>query len=79
VDVGPIDARQLSTALRQLFPDQQTQSILPLGSGNQLLLQGFGPSVLAMARQLQDAAAREGQRLSEVVPPKPEPASVPPK
>ncbi|MCY2961503.1 MAG: hypothetical protein NTY35_15175 [Planctomycetota bacterium] len=52
VDLPHVDARQLSTSLRQMFPDQQTQSILPV-SGSSLILTGFGSDVAAMVRMLQ--------------------------
>ncbi|MBL8863004.1 MAG: hypothetical protein JNK02_13485 [Planctomycetes bacterium] len=58
VDLPNVDARQLATSLRQMFPDQQTQSILPV-SGTSLILTGFGSDVAAMVRMLKfvDAAA----------------------
>ncbi len=58
VDLPHVDARQLSTSLRQMFPDQQTQSILPV-SATSLILTGFGSDVAAMVRMLNfvDAAA----------------------
>jgi general secretion pathway protein D len=52
VDLPHVDARQLSTSLRQMFPDQQTQSILPV-SNTSLILTGFGSDVAAMVRMLQ--------------------------
>ncbi len=60
VDLPHVDARQLSTSLRQMFPDQQTQSILPV-SGSSLILTGFGSDVAAMVRMLQfvDKAAAD--------------------
>lgn len=60
VDLPHVDARQLSTSLRQMFPDQQTQSILPV-SGSSLILTGFGSDVAAMVRMLKfvDKAAQD--------------------
>ena len=60
VDLPHVDARQLSTSLRQMFPDQQTQSILPV-SGTSLILTGFGSDVAAMVRMLKfvDKAAAD--------------------
>ncbi len=60
VDLPNVDARQLSTSLRQMFPDQQTQSILPV-SGSSLILTGFGSDVAAMVRMLRfvDKAAAD--------------------
>jgi hypothetical protein len=74
IDVDPLDARQLSTSLRQQFPDQQTQSILPL-TDSQLLLTGFAPSIASLAEMLQSSAEVERKRLAALPPP---PAPVPP-
>jgi len=56
VDTAPMDARQLSTSLRQLFPDQRTQSILPV-SGSQMMLTGFGPELLTAVRMIRESAS----------------------
>jgi general secretion pathway protein D len=67
VDLPHVDARQLSTSLRQMFPDQQTQSILPV-SGTSLILTGFGSDVAAMVRMLKfvdEAAASTATVLPE--------------
>lgn len=56
LDLDALDARQLATSLRQLFPDQQTQSILPI-TGSQLLLVGLGPQLVEMAGAIRTANA----------------------
>lgn len=68
LDVDPLDARQVSTSLRQMFPDQQTQSVLPVSSTS-LLLTGFAGDVAAMARVLQECAAFERERIANAPPP----------
>ncbi len=57
------DVRQVTTALRAMFPDPNTQQMLPAGNTNSVVLVGFGTNVVALARMLTivDAA-------SEVVP-----------
>jgi len=67
IDVQPLDARMMATTLRQLYPDQQVQSILPLG-GSQLLLTGLAPDVAKMAHLLQESAARERLNLDTPAP-----------
>ncbi len=69
IDIEPLDARQVATSLRQLFPDQHTQSILPMDS-NRLLLTGFAPQLAGLARTLQESAASDRQRLAENPAPK---------
>ncbi|MCY2960283.1 MAG: hypothetical protein NTY35_08955 [Planctomycetota bacterium] len=66
VDVHPLDARMVSTTLRQLMPDPTTQSILPIGSGNQLLIVGFGPEVAKFAGMLTESARVERERTPDV-------------
>lgn len=62
IDIHPMDARQMSTSMRQLFPDQRTQSILPL-DGSQLMLTGFGPQLLTSVRMMQESAAGRRKQL----------------
>lgn len=64
IDVDSLDARQLSTSLRQLFPDQHTQSILPVTS-SQLLMVGFGPDLVGAARMVQTTNAMRKRELEE--------------
>lgn len=59
LDADPLDARQTSTSLRQMWPDQQTQSILPQESGR-FILTGFGPDLLRMTQLLRTMA--DGKR-----------------
>lgn len=59
LDADPLDARQVSTSLRQMYPDQQTQSILPQESGR-FILTGFGPDLLRMTQLLRTMA--DGKR-----------------
>ncbi len=46
------DTRQLPATLRPLLPDQQTQSLVSVGSSNSIILQGFGSQIAALARLL---------------------------
>jgi general secretion pathway protein D len=46
------DVRQVTTALRQMFPDPNTQSMLPAGNTNSVVLMGFGTNVVSIARML---------------------------
>jgi hypothetical protein len=77
LDVEPMDARQLSTSLRQLMPDQTTMSILPLNEAS-LLVVGPAHTVAALARLLAGAAERERERTAERSDPKPKTASMTP-
>ena len=46
------DIRQVTTSLRQMFPDPNTQSMLPAGNTNSVVLTGFGTNVVSLARML---------------------------
>ncbi len=46
------DTRQLPATLRPLLADQQTQSLVSVGSTNSIILQGFGSQIAALARLL---------------------------
>jgi general secretion pathway protein D len=46
------DVRQITTALRQMFPDPNTQQMLPAGNTNSVVLVGFGSNVVSLARML---------------------------
>ncbi|HIF40994.1 MAG TPA: hypothetical protein EYQ74_07840 [Planctomycetes bacterium] len=46
------DIRQVTTSLRQMFPDPNTQSMLPAGNTNSVVLMGFGSNVVSLARML---------------------------
>ena len=64
VEVEALDARQLSTTLRQLYPDQQTQSILPT-TDSQLVLVGLGPTLAESVRMIRTCDAEERQKREE--------------
>lgn len=52
LDLPSTDVRTLSTSLRQMFTDAQTQQIIPVGNSNSLLITGFGSDVAAIVRML---------------------------
>ncbi len=52
VHLANADARQLTTALRQMFPDPNTQQMLPAGATGSVVLTGFGSNVVALANML---------------------------
>jgi len=52
IDLPGLDARTLSDSLRQMFIDQQTQRVIPLGDTNGLLLAGFGNEIATIAASL---------------------------
>ena len=59
IDLSGIDVRTLSNSLRQMFSDQQTQQIIPVGNTDSLIVTGFGTDVAdltAMLRSLQSPA-----------------------
>lgn len=62
LEVAALDARQLSTSLRQLYPDQRTQSILPL-TGSQLLLVGMGADLVSAVRMIQTANTQRAREI----------------
>jgi hypothetical protein len=60
IDLPGVDVRTLSNSLRQMFSDQQTQQIIPVGNTDGLIVTGFGSDVagiVALFRTLVDAAA----------------------
>jgi len=59
-DLPGVEVRSLSNSLRQMFSDQQTQQIIPVGDTNGLIVTGFGSDVadiLNSFNSLVDAAA----------------------
>ena len=60
VDLPNTDVRTLSNSLRQMFSDQQTQQIIPVGNSNSLIITGFGSDVASIVRMLKfvDDASR---------------------
>lgn len=46
------DVRQLSNSMRTMFPDPNTNQLLPAGSTNSMIVTGFGSSVVAIVRML---------------------------
>lgn len=67
------DTRQLPATLRPLLADQQTQSLVSVGSSNSIILQGFGSQIAALARLLyivdrESAAPEEEGPLFDTIP-----------
>ena len=61
IDLPNTDVRTLSNSLRQMFSDQQTQQIIPVGNSNSLIITGFGSDVSSIVKMLKfvdDASAR---------------------
>jgi hypothetical protein len=54
------DVRQVSTALRQMFPDPNTELMLPVGNSHSMVLIGFGPHVSSLAQLLEVADEAAG-------------------
>ena len=52
VDVPNTDVRQVTTALRSMFPDPNTQQMLPVGNTHAIALTGYGPNVASLAQLL---------------------------
>src|SRR5258706_1809383 len=52
IDLPNTDVRTLSNSLRQMFSDQQTQQIIPVGNWNSLIITGFGSDVAAIVKML---------------------------
>ncbi len=48
-----IDARQLTNSLRSLLVDTNSQSAIPVGNTNSLILQGYASQIVALARFLE--------------------------
>ncbi len=64
IDIHPMDARQMATSMRQLFPDQRTQSMLVLDA-SQMMLTAFGPQLLTVVRMMQNAATIRGSKIDD--------------
>ncbi len=60
VNVPHTDVRQVTTSLRSMFSDPNTQQMLPVGNAHAILLTGFGPNVVSLAQLL--AVADEAER-----------------
>jgi general secretion pathway protein D len=61
IDLPNTDVRTLSNSLRQMFSDQQTQQIIPVGNSNSLIITGFGSDVASIVKMLKfvdDASAK---------------------
>src|SRR5258708_26871953 len=63
IDLPNTDVRTLSNSLRQMFSDQQTQQIIPVGNSNSLIITGFGSDVAAIVKMLRfvDEASKNAQ------------------
>jgi len=59
VHLEAMDARQLTNSLRSLLTDTNTQSAIPVGNTNVLILSGRGRDVVQLARALLEVDARE--------------------
>lgn len=60
IELPNTDVRQLSNSMRSMVTDANTQQMLPAGATNAMVLQGFGSTVVAMARMFKivDEASR---------------------
>jgi general secretion pathway protein D len=66
IDLPNTDVRTLSNSLRQMFSDQQTQQIIPVGNSNSLIITGFGSDVASIVKMLKfvdDASRRAAGEL----------------
>jgi len=63
IDLPNTDVRTLSNSLRQMFSDQQTQQIIPVGNSNSLIITGFGSDVASIVKMLRfvDKASADAQ------------------
>jgi type II secretory pathway component GspD/PulD (secretin) len=52
ITVPNTDVRQVTTALRMMFPDPNTQQMLPAGNTHAVVLMGLGPKVASLAQLL---------------------------
>lgn len=73
VNLPNSDVRQLSTSLRALLTDNNTQNISPAGQSNNLVLTGFGSNIAALANLLilideQSAITPEEPPVFDVIP-----------
>jgi general secretion pathway protein D len=73
IDLPNTDVRNLSNSMRPLFPDQNTQQLIPVGTTNSVVIMGFGSQVASTVKMLRfiDEASRDTQLVVpefEVVP-----------
>ena len=57
LSVANLDVRQMSNSMRTMITDANTQSMLPAGNSNSLILTGFAPQVAALTAAIQDMDA----------------------
>ncbi|HIF40746.1 MAG TPA: hypothetical protein EYQ74_06580 [Planctomycetes bacterium] len=65
VNVPHTDVRQVTTSLRSMFPDPNTQQMLPVGNTHAIVLMGLGPNVVSFAQLLKVADEAEGRAHEE--------------
>lgn len=73
IDLPNTDVRNLSNSMRPLFPDQNTQQLVPVGTTNSVVIMGFGSQVASTVKMLRfiDEASRDTQTVVpefEVIP-----------
>ena len=73
IDLPNTDVRNLSNSMRPLFPDQNTQQLIPVGTTNSVVIMGFGSQVASTVKMLRfiDEASRDTQTVVpefEVIP-----------
>lgn len=66
IELPNTDVRQLSNSMRSMVTDANTQQMLPAGNTNAMVLQGFGSTVVAMARMFK--IVDEASKVDVVVP-----------
>jgi hypothetical protein len=66
IQLPNMDVRQVSTDFRRMFPDPNTQVILPVGNTHSMALVAFGPTLISIAHLL--AVADEAAGSDPVVP-----------
>jgi len=63
IDLPNTDVRNLSQSMQRLFPDQNTQQLIPVGTTNSVVIMGFGSQVASTVKMLRfiDEASRSTQ------------------
>ena len=59
VDVSPLDARHIVSALRPLMRNSSYQSLLNVGNGNSIIMRGTGSDVSGWASLIKTAVAQQ--------------------
>ena len=63
ITLDSLDVRALATSVRPMIPDANTQSVLPIGNSNSLILTGLAHQVVQMADILKRADEKEREWL----------------